>query len=135
MPGELEHVVRAAAFRGRRGAAVAELGCQLARLRLPALTVAGPLGSVAARADDLPPEEVGDVVKPRIARDLVPAGCGDDLRDVSVHVKPAELVAAHRERVDKALLGETVAGFGPLVVLRHRREVVERLGDPAVLRI
>src|ERR1019366_4371033 len=59
--GKLQHVVSAAALRGR--GAAPQFFSQMARLNLPAFAIAGSTGNIGARAGDFIPEEIRDVMK------------------------------------------------------------------------
>src|SRR5262249_56493982 len=87
---QLQHVVRAAALLR----VDAELRGELPGVGAPLLLVARPARRVAALRDDLGPEVARGRLRARIARRLVSPRRADDLGDLGVDVKPAELVAA-----------------------------------------
>src|SRR6266478_3896564 len=97
MAGELQHVIDAAALRGRD--VHLQFRGELSRLRRPTLAIAGPAGYVAARADHFVPEEIGDVMESHVAGDLVPSRGGNYLWDMRVHVQTAEFVATRCQRI------------------------------------
>jgi len=137
---QLQHVVRATAFGGIRAGlrsiahvGIAQFPSQLPRLALPSFGVAGAFGNVTARAHHFIPEKVGHIMEAHIAGDLVPARRRDHLRNVRIHVEPAQLVAPQRQRIEEALLGIPVACFGPLVIAGFGRQIVEHLAHTAVL--
>ncbi len=133
MPGQLQHIVGAAALGG--GDAALELRGQPAGLGKPAFAVAGTAGDVTAGAGHLVPEEIGDVMEAHVARNLPALGGADDLGDVRVHVQPGEFVAAQGQRVEKDLLGEAVAGLRPAVVSGGGGQLVEDIVHAAVFGI
>src|SRR5262249_27972593 len=87
--GELQHVVCAAGLLG----VAAQLACELTRIRTPSLAVAGPTCAVTAPARHFSPEIIGDLPKSSVTGQFISASSSDDLRDLSVDVKPFHLIA------------------------------------------
>src|SRR4051812_11505101 len=105
MAGELEHVVRAAALRGRRRQFLGEH----VRRRSPELAVAAVADAVRTLLGDLMPEVFGDVSVAAFAGEFV-APCGpDDFGDVCVLVQSLQFVTMLGKRVEKAWLGKAVS--------------------------
>ena len=75
-----------------------EFGGQVPGLRQPALAVAGAAGDVGARAGHLVPEEVGHVVEAQSPEISYRRAAADHLRDMRIHVQPAQFVAPQRQR-------------------------------------
>ncbi len=126
---QLHHVVGAATLLVMR--ARAPLRRETARRGHPALVIAASACGIGPGRCDRVPEELRHVVEPRIAGQLEAPGCADHLRNVRVHVKPAQFVPALRERGDEILLVEAVAHFRPAIVVSGGGKIVKRLTHSA----
>ena len=132
---ELEQIVRAACLAGKAGQIRALLIRAAKRfLRRDAA------GRVEVVADDRLPEELGEIARRRVARQLPAAHLADDLGNERVGVLPVQLVAMRLERIehlgmieDAGRLNEPVGARSVTARPHEARKVEKRFGDAAEL--
>jgi hypothetical protein len=123
VPGELEHVVGAAALLGGG----AQLPGQDPGVGAPALPVAGAARAVGAVQGDLLPEELHQAAIALLAGQLVAAGRPHHLGELGVGVLALQLVASLGEGIEDAGLIEAMRQIGVIPVARQSVDVVEEL--------
>ena len=126
MPRQLHHVVGLTALLVI--GAQLDFRAQTVGRRKPRFGVGRTAGRICACRADLPKKEVGDVVEPHVAGDLVPACRGDRLRNVRVAMQAAQLVASERERVDEDALLEAK------LTKKKRKAKVDRVAAQMILQ-